>query len=192
MEVDVKRRLSSAVSRPRTADERLDPLSERSQDTDDRFADRAICMLGGSPWFNTNAIWPRRGPITSVAMSLVQPALARGVLTFLAATQATETASIGTPSPARFCMRHARRARRYRRILSGATTAASIARRCCRARRRLLRANRSLPVCPGASGRPSKQRSTGSITTVTATVTASSNMNVELPCRSPAPGLERF
>ena len=82
----------------------------------------------GIPWFST--AFGRDGVISALQMLWLNPAMARGVLSFLALHQATETRRSAIPSPARSCTRRARaKWRCFASCRSAATMAGSIRRR---------------------------------------------------------------
>jgi glycogen debranching enzyme len=142
----------------------------------------------GVPWYST--VFGRDGIITALECLWMNPALARGVLSCLAHTQATACMSSRTPSPGKIIHEiRSARWRRWARFPSAATTGRSTRRRfsSC-SRTRTSSARRRSSSC-ASSGRMSSARSNGSTDTAILTATASSNTRAATT-RAVAPGLE--
>ena len=179
-----------AQRRPHAADraaarcrvEQLQPADEplaralgvRPRHADHRAADRALSVRRRA--LVLHDLRPRR-LLTALQCLWLRPELARGVLAFLAATQATAETPSTTPSPARSCTRRA--AARWRpraRSRSAATTAPSTRRRCSSCwRRAYWRRTGDLEFVRTLWPNVAARRWSGSTATATATATASSS-----------------
>ena len=136
--------------------------------------EHGLYPYAGVPWFDTT--FGRDGIITALELLWLWPDVSRGVLKFLAGTQADETRPHAMRNPARSSTKRARaKWLRSARSHSEATTAASTRPRYSSCSPAPTSAGRATSGSSSRSGAIFKPHSSGSIATATWTRTDSSN-----------------